>query len=118
MKTLLLFLFLIFSYTVFAQTVYITKTGSKYHLSKCSYLSSSKISIDLNEAKERGFTSCGRCKPDKKLNSNVDTEKKNKKEVKKKTTTTTNRCEGITKKGSRCKRNAQKGSRYCWQHKK
>ena len=25
-------------------------------------------------------------------------------------------CEAITKKGARCKRNAEKGSIYCWQH--
>jgi hypothetical protein len=27
-------------------------------------------------------------------------------------------CEAITKKGTRCKRMAESGSRYCWQHQK
>lgn len=56
MKTIILVisLILLFSFTISAQTVYITKTDSKYHLSKCSYLSKSKISIDLKEAKEGG----------------------------------------------------------------
>lgn len=27
-------------------------------------------------------------------------------------------CAATTKKGTRCKRNAEKGSIYCWQHKK
>lgn len=27
-------------------------------------------------------------------------------------------CVAMTKKGTRCKRNAEKGSIYCWQHKK
>lgn len=42
-------------------TVYITKTGSKYHRSGCQYLSKSKISISLNDAKARGYTACSRC---------------------------------------------------------
>lgn len=28
------------------------------------------------------------------------------------------RCQAITKKGTRCKRNADPGSNYCWQHKR
>lgn len=28
----------------------------------------------------------------------------------------TGRCQAITKKGTQCKRSAQPGSRYCWQH--
>lgn len=42
-------------------TVYITKTGSKYHRSGCSYLSKSKIAISLSEAKAQGYTACSRC---------------------------------------------------------
>ncbi|MDD4609927.1 MAG: DNA/RNA non-specific endonuclease [Bacteroidaceae bacterium] len=39
--------------------------------------------------------------------------------VKKRTTSnTTSRCCAITKGGTRCKRNAKNGSRYCWQHQK
>ncbi len=33
------------------------------------------------------------------------------------TQTTVTRCAATTKKGTRCKRNAAPGSRYCWQHK-
>lgn len=42
-------------------TVYITRTGSKYHRSGCQYLSTSKISISLDDAKSRGYTACSRC---------------------------------------------------------
>ncbi len=42
-------------------TVYITKTGSKYHTATCSYLKSSKIPISLSEAAKRGYTPCSRC---------------------------------------------------------
>ena len=44
-------------------TVYITKTGEKYHKSSCRYLSKSKISISLKDAKEQGLTPCSVCKP-------------------------------------------------------
>lgn len=42
-------------------TVYITKTGSKYHRSGCQYLKKSKISISLDAAKAQGYTACSRC---------------------------------------------------------
>ena len=51
---------------VTAHTVYITKTGTKYHQSDCGYLKSSKFSIKLEEAIERGYTPCSVCKPPKK----------------------------------------------------
>jgi len=44
-------------------TVYITKTGKKYHRGSCSYLRRSKIPISLKEACARGYTPCSRCKP-------------------------------------------------------
>lgn len=31
-------------------------------------------------------------------------------------TVSTQQCKAITKKGTRCLRNAQPGSKYCWQH--
>ena len=43
--------------------VYITETGTKYHLSGCQYLSQSKIAIRLSEAKRRGYTPCSVCNP-------------------------------------------------------
>jgi len=46
-------------------TVYITKTGKKYHRGSCSYLRRSKIRISLKDACARGYTSCSRCSPPK-----------------------------------------------------
>lgn len=43
-------------------TVYVTKTGSKYHTSGCSYLGKSSISIKLSEVGTR-YSPCSRCKP-------------------------------------------------------
>jgi hypothetical protein len=44
-------------------SVYITKTGDKYHASECQYLSRSKIAISLSDARSKGYTPCSRCKP-------------------------------------------------------
>jgi len=48
-----------------SQTVYITKTGKKYHRDGCSYLRQSKIEVSLKDAKSRGYTPCSRCNPPK-----------------------------------------------------
>ena len=45
------------------RTVYITKTGKKYHTSTCRYLAKSKISTSLKDAKAKGFTACSVCRP-------------------------------------------------------
>lgn len=44
-------------------TVYVTKTGTKYHRSGCQYLSKSRIAMDLSEAKASGYGPCSRCSP-------------------------------------------------------
>lgn len=45
------------------QTVYVTKTGGKYHSAGCQYLSKSKISIPLVDAKGGGYDPCSKCDP-------------------------------------------------------
>lgn len=45
------------------QTVYITRTGKKYHSGSCRYLSKSKIPISLKAAVDRGYTPCSVCGP-------------------------------------------------------
>ena len=44
-------------------TVYVTKTGEKYHRETCRSLRKSRIEITVAEAKRRGFTACKVCKP-------------------------------------------------------
>ena len=44
-------------------TVYITKSGRKYHRSSCRYLGKSRIPISLEDAKLRGYSPCSVCKP-------------------------------------------------------
>jgi len=43
-------------------TVYVTRTGAKYHRDGCRYLSRSKIPIALKDAVKR-YTPCSVCKP-------------------------------------------------------
>jgi hypothetical protein len=45
------------------QTVYVTKTGKKYHTANCRYLSKSKIPMSLKDAKASGYTPCSVCRP-------------------------------------------------------
>lgn len=44
-------------------TVYITRTGKKYHRAGCRYLSKSMIPISIKEAKRRGYGPCSACNP-------------------------------------------------------
>jgi endonuclease YncB( thermonuclease family) len=45
-----------------SQTVYVTRTGTKYHRAGCRYLSRSAIPMSLKEAKAR-YTPCSVCNP-------------------------------------------------------
>jgi hypothetical protein len=44
-------------------TVYVTRTGAKYHRSGCRYLSKSKIPMSLSSAKAAGYGPCSVCNP-------------------------------------------------------
>lgn len=44
-------------------TVYLTRTGKKYHRIGCRHLSQSCIPIELKDAKSRGFEPCKVCNP-------------------------------------------------------
>lgn len=44
-------------------TVYITRTGTKYHRDGCQHLNSSKFPIALNEIDTNKYTPCSVCKP-------------------------------------------------------
>ncbi len=44
-------------------TVYVTKSGKKYHQDSCRYLGESKMPISLEDAKSRGYGPCSVCKP-------------------------------------------------------
>ena len=97
-------------------TVYVTRTGEKYHRAGCRYLARSQIPIQLREASAR-YGPCSVCKPvtlkGPPGSAPAPTAPK--------TTTpsravSVRRCQATTKKGTQCSRNAQTGRSYCWQH--
>jgi micrococcal nuclease len=45
------------------QTVYITRTGKKYHRAGCRYLSHSSIPVSLRRAQANGYEPCSICHP-------------------------------------------------------
>ena len=44
-------------------TVYVTKSGKKYHKKGCQHLRRSSRAISLSEAVAKGYEPCSRCKP-------------------------------------------------------
>ena len=112
-------------------TVYITKTGAKYHVSTCQYLRRSKFSIDLPDAIEQGYTPCSVCGPPEISDEESEPIIQNtgvpasggstgsttivKKQKMKKNIVTSSGCTALTKAGTRCKRSASSNGR-CWQH--
>lgn len=42
-------------------TVYVTRTGAKYHQRSCSYLRNSRRAMSRSEAITAGYTPCKRC---------------------------------------------------------
>lgn len=45
----------------FAETVYVTRTGHRYHNENCKFLKKSRNSISLSDAKELGYLPCSKC---------------------------------------------------------
>ena len=45
----------------YSPTVYITRTGEKYHKAGCQYLRQSSIPISLSDARQQGYTPCSKC---------------------------------------------------------
>jgi hypothetical protein len=90
------------------QTVYKTKTGTKYHTSGHH---ANSIPISLSDALNLGLGACAICKPSSQANSTQL--------LKQPTTpsTSSRQCSGTTKAGPRCKRMTTDPGGYCYQHK-
>ncbi len=95
-------------------SVYITKTGTKYHRSGCRYLSKSSIPVVLSTLSSK-YDACSVCKPTARQATETRKPASSSKE-KADPVISSGRCQATTKKGEQCKRNAKAGSRYCWQH--
>jgi hypothetical protein len=118
----LLFFFLVTN--VISQNVYITKTGKKYHNEGCTYLSKSKIPINLADAITKGYQPCKVCKPPTKVESNnagttvksATTNTKDNIIIKNGRRSVKVQCSATTKKGTRCKRMTDSPNGLCYQH--
>ncbi|MGH9870540.1 MAG: thermonuclease family protein [Candidatus Polarisedimenticolia bacterium] len=88
------------------ETVYVTKSGTKYHRSGCRHLSKSQVPLPLKDAAAR-YSPCSVCSPP---TSSISSAKPATSKP------SAMRCAATTKKGTRCSRNAAAGSAYCWQH--
>lgn len=120
-KFLLIFFLLIGAVSIKAQTVYITKTGEKYHEKSCHHLSKFSISISLEDAKDRGYTPCKVCKPTTAVqrSSTSNTSTTNSYQLNSRATQKTSvavQCSATTQKGTRCKRMTTNDNGRCWQH--
>jgi hypothetical protein len=103
--------------TSFAQadTVYVTKTGEKYHRASCRSLSRSKIEMPLAQAAAR-YGACKVCKPPVPATVPAATGAASIRSPEVAPAARSSRCQATTKKRAQCSRNAQPGRTYCWQH--
>ena len=133
-KLLFLFVFLTSAASVFAQTVYVNKTDSKYHLLTCKYLDPSHDSLSMTFAIRKGLGECPVCNPSGKGASSsgkmdnmgapksMDAPKNMEKsgmgqQVNSSVNVAGQQCAVINKDGKRCIGKTEPGTIYCAEHK-
>jgi hypothetical protein len=109
-----LLLFLSITVSIVGQTVYITRTGEKYHDGGCRYLRRSCIEISLANAIAQGYEPCSVCNPPLTVRNTQREPRPGTMESMKSSRSV--RCSAITKKGNRCKRMTTNRDGLCWQH--
>ena len=105
------------------ETVYVTKSGTKYHIAGCRSLAKSQIPMSLEEAVVR-YGACSICRPPTLSATGaaataplpVTSSPRTASTSALTTKSSSQQCAATTKAGSRCKRTASAGSAYCWQH--
>lgn len=119
LQFLLFFGLLMFAYEVPAQSIYVTKTGEKYHKGSCHFLKNSKKEISFEKAQQLGFTACSVCKPSSlKTRSSNETSVNNLFSTPKSSSSksVSTQCTGKTKSGTRCQRMTKASNGRCHQH--
>ena len=101
------------------QIVYITRTGTKYHLAGCRSLARSETPIALKNV--GSHEACGICKPPVLSKAAISTDAPTQaveaaRAAPKPPAASPGRCQATTKRGTQCSRQAQSGRSYCWQH--
>jgi hypothetical protein len=95
---------------VLDDTVYVTKYGKKYHRVHCRLLSQNKTALPLSQARA-DYSPCRLCIVSTSSAKRPLSLHENDKTV-------AAQCLATTKNGDRCKREAEAGSKYCWQHRR
>lgn len=108
MKKFLLFFLFITLHTI-AQNLYKTPSGSKYHLASCRMVKNVSKKVNDNDISRFGLSACKICKPPYKSFSNSFRNKAVGK-------SNSVRCNGRTKRGTRCKHKTRLANGYCYQH--
>jgi micrococcal nuclease len=98
-----------------AVTVYVTRTGEKYHSAGCRYLARSQIPMALAEAAAR-YGACSVCRPPIMSVSSSAASVSPSSATPRRAPVASGRCQATTQRGTQCSRNAQVGRSYCWQH--
>jgi len=108
---------ILYTLNLSAQSVYITKTGEKYHKKSCGYLKYSSKKIELEEALNLGYLACKLCEPKEEVvyKTLSSTDKQNYLPTTSRKIIAT-QCTGKTKSGSQCKRKTKNTSGRCFQH--
>lgn len=75
LRFILFLLLLSNSFLALSNTVYVTKTGHRYHKKDCGFLSAGSNTIKLSDASELGYLACSRCYPSNKNKSSYNIEK-------------------------------------------
>ena len=103
--------------TLSAQEVFTTKTGEKYHMETCRFLTYSKHPIVLARALELGYGPCKICRPPTSEASQSSYQHTSQQDLSRTfKTTTAVQCAGYTKSGRRCKRRTKNANQRCFQH--
>jgi len=91
-------------------TVYVTKSGKKYHRAGCRLLSQNRTALLLPQARV-DYSPCRVCASSANLPKEILLLQQNGKAA-------AVQCWGKTKKGDRCRREAEASQKYCWQHRR
>ena len=98
------------------ETVYATRTGSKYHRAGCRHLARSQIPLPLKDAVLR-YGACSVCNPPTlTAGPSVASAVGVSSAQSAKPAAASGQCRAMTRKGTQCSRKAQPGRQYCWQH--
>jgi hypothetical protein len=101
-----------------SETVYVTRTGAKYHRGDCSSLRSSKIPMSLADAAVK-YQPCKICRPPvpaETVAASTPSSGLSAKTNRSDRAVESGRCQATTKRGTQCSRKAKAGSTFCWQH--